>query len=596
MGLDASMLEALPTRFDPGQTLLYLCDWREPGYDRNYPDYTHMRPALMPFLARAHALGFRAMLHVNYFGVDPLHPAYKQFESYQVRSPWGQHDKEWWVWPPQDPDIRFAYINPACRAWRDYFTAAMVQLCQTTGADALHLDQTLCIYNDHNGRIDGTSMLEGNIALHRQLRQALPQVALSGEGLNEVTCRYEAFAQRHVWGLDHTKNTFERRYLEAAHPISSYILRPFTRHVRVPRLRASGKRSDLRGLERGLSTLGRHSDAQTNACESDRARQALPTQFFDELRTWQEQRVEIDLDGPWPSDVAFPFRTADGQPFVATLDRRWMCGDRLISQTVTGTTQWTGGGTIPGWLAYDADRWLGLHTDRWYPVLSQPRAEDRFHVCQMPESAAIDYVAVSNKLALVALQDAQPVVADLTTLLEQAVCGTRTASGATQQRVGPGDFPDGGSFTNSAGVIAAHPPWKSGASGEAFARFTCKLPDNCATSFVSDVYMDPAAVGPDKTDGVTFSVRVSSSRDKVDRQFHYAAAKPLAVEIDLSAFQGQTVDLSWRSIRAHNARRRMIGHAGGARASNSAHAIGRPSSLIPLTPGRWRSTAMAPCR
>ena len=30
---------------------------------------------LLPFMRRAHELGFRVMLHVNYFGVDPLHPA-----------------------------------------------------------------------------------------------------------------------------------------------------------------------------------------------------------------------------------------------------------------------------------------------------------------------------------------------------------------------------------------------------------------------------------------------------------------------------------------------------------------------------------------
>ena len=49
------------------------------------------------------------------------------------------------------------------------------------------------------------TMAEGNIALHRQLREALPGVALSGEGLNEVTYRHEAFAQRHAWGLRHAE-------------------------------------------------------------------------------------------------------------------------------------------------------------------------------------------------------------------------------------------------------------------------------------------------------------------------------------------------------------------------------------------------------
>ena len=68
------------------------------------------------------------MLHVNYFGVDPLHALYKRFEPYQVRDAWGTHEKQWWVWPPEKPDIRFAYINPACKAWRECFVAAMVQL------------------------------------------------------------------------------------------------------------------------------------------------------------------------------------------------------------------------------------------------------------------------------------------------------------------------------------------------------------------------------------------------------------------------------------------------------------------------------------
>ena len=148
MGLDREFLEQLPARFDPPQTLLYLYDWRAAGYDRNYPDYAEIRPELMPFIERAHALGFRVMLHVNYFGVDPLHPLYKQFEPYQVRSPWGDHAKEWWVWPPEKPDIRFAYINPACQAWRDVLHAghggalqAHVSRCAAPRPDALHLQR-----------------------------------------------------------------------------------------------------------------------------------------------------------------------------------------------------------------------------------------------------------------------------------------------------------------------------------------------------------------------------------------------------------------------------------------------------------------------
>lgn len=89
MNLDRQLLEALVRRFDPRQTLLYLPNWRAAGYDRDYPQYDKPVPELEPFLRRAHELGFRTMLHVNYFGVDPLNPLYKEFEPYQVRDPFG---------------------------------------------------------------------------------------------------------------------------------------------------------------------------------------------------------------------------------------------------------------------------------------------------------------------------------------------------------------------------------------------------------------------------------------------------------------------------------------------------------------------------
>ena len=57
----------------------------------------------------------------------------------------GTAREEWWLWTRATPEIKFAYINPACRAWRDLFTDRMARLCQTYAVDALHLDQTLCI-------------------------------------------------------------------------------------------------------------------------------------------------------------------------------------------------------------------------------------------------------------------------------------------------------------------------------------------------------------------------------------------------------------------------------------------------------------------
>ena len=72
MGMSIETIEALAERLDPAQTLLYIPGWRRAGYDRDYPTYDEPVDALEPFVTRAHELGYRVMLHVNYFGCDPL--------------------------------------------------------------------------------------------------------------------------------------------------------------------------------------------------------------------------------------------------------------------------------------------------------------------------------------------------------------------------------------------------------------------------------------------------------------------------------------------------------------------------------------------
>ena len=362
MNLDRQLLEALVRRFDPRQTLLYLPNWRAAGYDRDYPQYDKPVPELEPFLRRAHELGFRTMLHVNYFGVDPLNPLYKEFEPYQVRDPFGAHEKQWWLWTDAKPIIKFAYINPAAKKWRDHFVAAMTKLCRRTGADALHLDQTLCIFNDHNGHVDGLSMIEGNIALHRELRQALPAVALSGEGLDEVTCRYEAFAQRHVAGLDHVHGSWSRPWLDAAHPISSYLLRPYT--VMYGYLGCASPDTDQLYAAWG-EAYGHWGVIPTSWAL---LRWLLkPTgfarQFCDEVAFWQQRHLDIDLEARWPDEAMFVYRTADGQCAVRTKDRRLVCDGREISRTVSGAGEVTGTGTIPGCaLSIDNVSWASTHS------------------------------------------------------------------------------------------------------------------------------------------------------------------------------------------------------------------------------------------
>ena len=552
MGMDADVLEALSKRLDPNETIVYVPGWRRAGYDRDYPAYDEPLDQLKPFVALAHQLGFRVMLHVNYFGVDPLNPLYEKFEPYQVRDPWGQHEKQWWLWTRAEPEIRFAYINPALKAWRDHFTGAMARLCRDYEIDALHLDQTLCVYNDHNGLIDGMSMIEGNIALHRQLREALPQVALSGEGLNEITYRYEAFAQRHAWGLNHVDGTWNRRWLELSHPISSYLLRPYT-------------------IINGYLGCAPPTSGQLYAAWNEAYEHwgVIPTlkpslsqihepagfsrQFFDEAAFWQEQRLEIDLEGPWPESVAFPFRTADGRRAVRTADGRFVCGQEEISRTITGVGELEASGRIPGWRAYDQRRLFGLDPDHWYPYFDEPRDPDIFHVAEMPQDLVAEAVISWGELAMVRTRTRTTIVADLASMLDRARCGSRPFEGEPLEMTGPLASPDGAHFQSHGDTVFAHPPWmarrtnpdtgrvESGGTGVAFARFTIKLPPEGRIRFLAEVAMDEGALGPDRTDGVTFGVAARSDDHELKRELHNATDERRSLELDLTPLAGQPV-------------------------------------------------------
>lgn len=539
MQLDPALLETLPQRLDPAQTLLYVPDWRAAGYDRDYPAYDAPRPEMAPFVERAHALGFRVMLHVNYFGVDPLNPLYEEFEPYQARDPWGAHDKLWWLWERADPVIKFAYINPAHAGWRRVFVERMKTLCDTYGIDALHLDQTLCIFNDHNGRIDGLTMADGNRLLHEELRAALPDVALSGEGLNEITYRHEAFAQRHAWGIRHSEGTWSRPHLATAHPIASFFLRPYT---------------VITGyIGHPLPTQGQLYAAWGDAFEHwgviptlrpDRTTMEAPEgfarQLFEEIRFWQETRLDVALEDPWPPTVAFPFRTASGDPVVRTVDHRLLAGDREISRTVTGVAEIAAPGSIPGWHAYDADRIIGLDPDRWYPYFPDPRPLDQPHVARMPDAFRLSGADPRSPLAVFRFERADRVAADLAALLPTARRGSRPFEGPPVALEPGRDSTDGSFFTSHGAALHAHPPWKPG-TGVAYAAYDLDLPEADAVRFSARVAIADGAV--ENSDGILFGVSAVSGDATVAVEQLVAGVAAQEIALDLSPFAGGPVTL-----------------------------------------------------
>ena len=80
--------------------------------------------------------------------------------------------------------------------------------------------------NHAEGLVEGLSVPQGNRLLHRDLRAALPQIALSG-GLDEAPCPTGAFAQRHAPTLSTTSATLQTTRSRLGHP------RPFLFHATI---------------------------------------------------------------------------------------------------------------------------------------------------------------------------------------------------------------------------------------------------------------------------------------------------------------------------------------------------------------------------
>ncbi len=540
--LDKNKLAELVDYFDPAQTLLYVPDWRAPGYDRDYPNYQDTVDEFGPFIEEAHRLGFRVMPHMNYFGVDPLHPAFDQFEPYQIRSPWGDHAKQWWLWERADPTIRFAYINPAYKPWRDYFIDQMVRLHERYGFDAIYLDQTLVIMNDHNGLIGGQSMIDGNIALHQELREALPDVPLGGEGLNEVTYRHEAFAQRHAFGIDFVHSRWDMGKLDSVHPIASYLFRPYT--IIYGYLGYVPPRNDQ--MYAAWNEAYQHYGVIPTLMHYDRSLrldEGFMRQLLDEAAFWQQERPVLDLDrDPWPDNATFLYRTADGDPVVRTRDRRLLHDGREIIRTLYGKSEVEALGSVPGWRGYSDTAIIGLDPYRWYPYQPEPPDRSQLHVTKLPPPYTLKGVVDQPDIGFVRFGLTRDAYWHAVDHVNDTITGSRWFEGGGHEQPGPLRGDDGATFYAYGDTLHAHPPY-DGNLGTAYMGFPIDLENN-VHRFVADVALAEDAVGPDKSDGAIFSVAVIEGDDELARAEQFTDQHtPQSLELDLRPFAGLSVTL-----------------------------------------------------
>jgi hypothetical protein len=555
MSMDQALLKDLASQCNPAQTLLYLTGWRKDGYDRNYPDYT-ATDTLAPFLAEAHRLGFRVMLHVNYFGCDPQHPLYDQLKQWQVRDPFSG-ELQWWEWPAQPP-IKFAYINPASRLWRETFVQRMVQLARQYGVDAFHLDQTVCIYNDKNGLIDSLNCIEGSLALHRELRQALPEVALSGEGLNEITSQYEHFAQRHIWSMDHVHRTWDDRQIAMSHAISSAVLTPYTQIYGYLGMANPEERAFFSVWRRAYEPLGVLPTYNWPGMSQMAQKSSPVAAVLEQARFFQKHQPSPDFDTPWRSQDLFVYRLKDGGQARFVRDRGVAFEARLgkqapqvLERRIEGVSEAGMPGSIPGWPAFNAAKLIGLNLDQAYCWTPKPRDLAAPHLSGLPGGYMLDRGGVHEGFARFQIsrspaEEAKNTIA-LWNYTGSVTGGVRLASGEVRI-LGGLEFTDeetaGMAHPDGDGLFL-HPPWKGVTShtGEVqsvtFLDYPLTLPDFPKVFFTSGVQLKADAEG--KSDGVTFKVAVTCGSEERRRTVHYARESSGRLELDLSTWRGKSI-------------------------------------------------------
>jgi len=199
--------------------LIHHSAWRADPYDVNYPEYTAGESG-KAFIDKALALGFRVMPHFNFFAIDPNHPAFARLTDFVARQ-FGSKRLMAWRWkdgqcpaPPQgfgmltnlrDEKLMY-YLHTGASAWRRLLAERIMAAVERHKLTTVFVDQTLCTWNLDNALVENLSMAEGMVALTRDLAELSGPLAVGGEGLNEMSMRYQTFAQAHLFESWHRSN------------------------------------------------------------------------------------------------------------------------------------------------------------------------------------------------------------------------------------------------------------------------------------------------------------------------------------------------------------------------------------------------------
>lgn len=211
---DPHVLDAIAQYIAPKHVLIHFPGWRLDPYDRNYPNYV-LDPNIRPFLDKARGMGFHVMLHFNIISVSTNHALFRLFSEYQYRDVETAALMAWYgglnngnfASCPQNPlleryaetDVLLSYTHMGLTRWRNEITKQVLTVLNLEQSDCVFLDQTNGLPNINNAVVEGRTCIDGVQMIMGDLTRMKPGLIIGGEGLNEVSMRYQAFTQLHLF-------------------------------------------------------------------------------------------------------------------------------------------------------------------------------------------------------------------------------------------------------------------------------------------------------------------------------------------------------------------------------------------------------------
>jgi hypothetical protein len=237
---EPAILDALAKRLNPAQVLLHIPNWRTDGYDQNYPTF-QASPQGRAFVAKAQAMGFRAMPHFNAIDMDPTHPTYTILRDFQYRDVESQR-LQGWTWadgqvkPLQESNATrlrhqdkntMVKIHPGLSMWRSLLTENVRLAVDDLALQAAFLDVTLCTWNLHNCLVENMTPTEGMRLLIHKVASLKPNLCVGGEGRNEITMQAQHLSQVHLFRS--SGRSIEWLERTGGCPVNEFMFGPWSR-------------------------------------------------------------------------------------------------------------------------------------------------------------------------------------------------------------------------------------------------------------------------------------------------------------------------------------------------------------------------------